>query len=541
MRVRELGTAWPGSKALLRAMWLGAMVALLAPMPAHAQDADPIARERAGLETERQAAERAAREAAPPVQLHGGKPAPLGVFPEEQPCFPITRIEFEDGLSKALGWIEDHAARFRGRCIGAKGLDYVLRSLQAAFLDRSLITTRVGAPEQDLSSGVLRLRVVPGRVSSVRMVNGRKRSWAAASPLDPGELVSLRALEQGLEQMRRIPGREVSVELEPGEEPGDSVLAVSAGKARPVSGALSLNNFANASVGRWQGAAQLFALDVLGLSEMVSASYNRRIDAPGVPADSQGTSVSASIPWGWWTFGVSGSASSYGQTITGEVRDFETRGRLYTVSGFAERVIHRDRISKTSLRATLSRRWARSYIDDVEIGLQRQDVSDIELALVDRRQLGRLRLGSELGVRLGVDLFGAEDDEPGLPEGFPSARYRIATADIAATLPLGDGILESWRMAFHGQVSGKPLFGSDQFSADGTYTVRGYDSDRAVLGKTGWYLRQELTARVGDHVRPYLLFDMGRVQNGGAMLAGLGGGVRAVREIRARSGRSDGQ
>ncbi|RJF90281.1 ShlB/FhaC/HecB family hemolysin secretion/activation protein [Sphingomonas cavernae] len=510
---------------------IGCSIALilgLGATSAHAQDAGALARERARVEAERQAAERAARAAAPDARLDGQEAYPLGDFPEEEPCFAIQRIEIEGGVPEGLGWVEGHLGQFRGKCMGAKGLDHVLRSLQGAFLERGLITTRAGAPEQDLASGVLKLRIVPGKVSGVRVTPGYELGWAAASPVDPGALVSLRALEQGLEQMRRIPARAVEVQLEPGTEPGESVLAVTVGKARPISGSLSLNNFASGSVGRWQGAAQLAALDVLGLSEIVSASYNRRIDAPGVPADSQGTGLSASIPWGWWTFGVSGSASRYGQTILGEVRNFETRGRLYTVSGYGERVIHRDRTSKTSLRATLSRRWARSYIDDVEIGLQRQDLSDIELALIDRRQLGRLRLDSELAVRFGVDLFGAQDDAPGQPAAFPTARYRIVTADIAATLPMGDGFIESWRLAFRGQVSGEPLYGSDLFSAGGPYTVRGYDSDRAVLGKTGWYLRQELTARIGDHVRPYLLLDMGRVENGGSLLAGLGGGVRAA-------------
>ena len=495
---------------------------------ADAQDLDRVARDQVRIEAERVAAERAARTQQPDVSLESGAGSvSLGPFPEDQPCFPISHVVAEGDLPAELGWVRSHLGQFDGRCIGAAGIDYVLRSLQGAFLDRGLVTTRAGAPEQDLTSGTLRIRVVPGRLASIRMVEGRAATWAAASPMDIGDLVALRALEQGLEQMRRIPGREVSIELEPGSEPGDTILAVSASPVKPVSGSVSLNNFAGPTVGRWQGGAQFAAVDLFKRSEIISLSYNRRIDSPGIPADSQGTGMAASLPFGWWTFGISASANRYGQTIIGAVRDFETRGRMRQVSAYAERVVHRDQLSRTSLRATLTRRWARSYIDDVEIWLQRQDLSDLELALIDRHDLGRLRLDSMLSVRLGTDLFGAQDDQPGQPRELPTARYRIAIADIAATLPLGSGFLESWRMAFRGQISAQPLYGADQFSVGGPFTVRGYDSDVSEVSKTGWYLRQELIARASA-VRPYLLLDVGRVENGGGALAGIGGGMRTA-------------
>ncbi len=452
------------------------------------------------------------------------------MFPEEQPCFFISRIRFDGAVPKAMAWVAGHARQFEGRCVGAAGMNYILKSYQAAFLERGLITTRVGAPEQDLSSGELQLRLVTGKLAEVRLTEKSapaRRTWATASPLDPGDIISLRALEQGLEQMRSIPGRDVSVELEPGDEPGESILLLSAGRVRPIIGSLSLNNFASDSVGRWQGAGALSALNLLGLSEIVSASYNRRIDAPGIPADSQGIGLNAAIPLGWWSMGLSASANRYGQTIIGEVRNFETRGKLQVVSAFIERVVHRDRISRTALRLSYSRRWARNYIDDVEIGLQRQDLSDVEIALVDRRSIASLKINSELAYRMGVDLFGAQDDEPGQPALLPTARYRILTLDLAASLPFPGGIVENWRVAFRGQAASTPLFGSDLISVGGPFTVRGYQSDRADLGKTGWYIRQELAARMSEHLRPYLLLDMGRVARRGGMLAGLGGGLRA--------------
>ncbi|WP_294390624.1 ShlB/FhaC/HecB family hemolysin secretion/activation protein [uncultured Sphingomonas sp.] len=175
----------------------------------------------------------------------------------------------------------------------------------------------------------------------------------------------------------------------------------------------------------------------------------------------------------------------------------------------------------------MSRRWGRNYIDGIEIGIQRQDLSDIELALTDRRSIGRLRLDGELAFRAGIGLFGAQGDEPDQPAILPTARYRITTVDIGATLPFSDGLVESWRVALRGQYSGRTLYGSDSFSIGGPFTVRGYDSDRADIGRSGWYSRQELSFRLAPAVRPYVLADMGAVERGTGLFAGVGAGVRA--------------
>lgn len=483
--------------------------------------------EEARICAEREAAERAAREAEPVEQIDAGEAPELGVFPQEEPCFAIRQIDVSGADHSRLRWVEGYLDQYRGRCAGPAGLDYIIRSLQGAFLDHGLITTRAGYPEQNLADGTLQVVVVPGMVSAVR-VNGTDKSlvWDAASPVDAGDIIDLPSLEQGLEQMKRIPQREVNVDIEPGDAPGESVLVVTNTQDQFISGSVSANNYAGATVGRWQGSGQVAALGVLGLSEILSLSYNRRIDAPGVPADSQGTQASFSLPLGWWTFGVSGSANRYSSQVLGNVRDFETRGKLYTFGGFAERVIHRDKSSRTALRGSLTRRWARNYIDDIEIGIQRQDLSDLTASVIDRRFFGQVRLDSELSMRFGTGLFGAQEEADNRPEALPSARYRIAEVSFAAAVPLSVGALESYNFAFRGQLSGRNLYGSDAISVGGPFTVRGFDSDYANIGRSGWYLQQEWRGSISDTLKPFMLFDVGRT-NTSSLIGGVGAGLRA--------------
>lgn len=488
--------------------------------------ADAVARDQARRAAETEAAARSARQAAPDSRIDTRVGPALGVFPVEQPCFTISQVVLEPAPPPSLHWVAPLVRRFEGRCVGRAGLDYILRSLQAALLDRGLVTTRAGLPEQDLSSGTLRIAVVPGVVADVRGGTAHdRRGWAAASPIGRGDLINVRALEQGLDQMRRVPGRDVSIELAPGNAPGESYIDLSARRAPLLFGSLSANNFAGATVGRLQGTGAVGLADMLGRNEVLTGFYNRRLDSPDVPADSVAAGGAFSIPYGWWTLSLGGSLNRYRQRVLGQVADFTTRSRLAIASVAVDRVVHRDRLSRTSVSVQLQRRWGRSYIDDVEIGLQHQDLSDVQLLLIDRRRLGRVQLDAALGGRFGIGLFGAQRDEPGQPAALPSARYKILTYDLGVAAPLGERLV--YRGAVRYQLSDRTLFGPDLFSVGGPYTVRGYDADRALIGRSGFYARHELSFRLVDQVQPYLLTDIGHVRDVPGTPVGVGAGLRA--------------
>ncbi len=520
-----------GGSSRRSARWGAAVISVvLLSTAATAQVSSPADREQARIRAQQQAAERAAREAAPVATIERAAPAPLGPFPVEASCFTVRDIVVENAGRAKLHWVSGFVAQYRGRCVGTAGLDYIIRSLQGAFIERGLVTTRAGLPEQDLASGTLRIVVVPGVVEDIRVnKTGRTKAWGRATPVGRGDLLDLRALEQGLEQMRSVPGRAVAVDIVPGDAPGQSVLDVTVDQARPIAGSLSINNFAGERVGRYQGSAQIAELGQLGFSEVISAYYNRRTDSPGVPADSRGIGGSISVPAGWWTFNASGSANRYSQTVNGEVSSFGTRGTLDRVAIGAERVFYRDQTTKDSISVGLAQRWGRNFINDVEIGIQRQDLTDLEVRLIDRRTFGAARFDGSVGVRFGLGIFGAQKQPDDRPDALPSARYRIVSADFGLFVPLGQGFIDGYRAEFHGQVSDRNLFGSDLIQIGGPYTIRGLDTDTAELGRDGFYLRQELGARITDGFRPYVLFDMGEVRKGAGARGGAGLGLRARR------------
>ncbi|MDR2452242.1 MAG: hypothetical protein LBE85_10880, partial [Candidatus Accumulibacter sp.] len=100
----------------------------------------------------------------------GGKDTPAQLAEGESPCFIISEIRLDDpsgqlGGSAAAAELPDPAT---GRCLGSRGINQVMARIQNALIERGYVTTRVLAEAQDLSAGVLALRLVPGRLRAVR-------------------------------------------------------------------------------------------------------------------------------------------------------------------------------------------------------------------------------------------------------------------------------------------------------------------------------------------------------------------------------------
>lgn len=230
---------------------------------------------------------------------------------DEAPCFRIERLvlageraeDFQWALAAAAG--ENASDDPRGRCIGTEGVDIVMARVQQAVVARGYVTTRVLAAPQDLGQGTLTLTLIPGRVAGIRFAAGNeaRTSLATAIPARAGDLLELRDVEQGLENLKRAPTVEADIQIEPSKvadaRPGDSDLAVKYAQRFPLRATLSLDDSGTKATGKTQAGATVAWDNPLGLNDLFYVSLNH--DA--FNHSGQGTSgqtVHYSLPWGYW-------------------------------------------------------------------------------------------------------------------------------------------------------------------------------------------------------------------------------------------------
>ena len=110
----------------------------------------------------------------------------------------------------------------------------------------------VVVPPQDVSTGVLRLRVVEYRLEDVRVtgVEGRAARYVRSRVRQKaGRLVDAPRLETDLDWLNRDPFRQVGAVFAPGKEPGTTTLTLEVTQARPLAVYAGYSNSGTHSTG----------------------------------------------------------------------------------------------------------------------------------------------------------------------------------------------------------------------------------------------------------------------------------------------------
>jgi len=456
------------------------------------------------------------------------------VFPEETPCFSMAQVVLQSDEEHLQSLLRPVARQAEGQCLGVSGINLLMAQIQNRLVDAGYVTTRVLASPQDLSQGQLVLTIVSGRVGRIQLMDrgAGEVDLASLVPVESSELLDLRDLEQGLENLQRLPGTDASFKLVPGKLPGESDVQVSWGQEKPWRVSVSLDDAGSEQTGKKQAATTLFLDNPLGKGDLFYLSRGMDVLNPG-PLGSDSYQLHYSVPYGYWLFGLNLSQYDYHQTVSGGVVDYEYRGASRTVTLDIDRVIHRDAKGRTTLKFQLGRRASSNFIDDIEIALQRRRTAYAELGIRHRQFIGRATLDWGLSYRTGLKGLDAEP-APEEASGGASARAAFWQARLDLSLPFE---WQEQRFRYRGRLRGQAaqsaLTPPDQFAIGNRWTVRGFDGQSTLVADNGWYLSNELAWQIPrQQSELFLGLDLGRVSGRGSeFLSGqsLAGAVIGVR------------
>ncbi|RXV69186.1 ShlB/FhaC/HecB family hemolysin secretion/activation protein [Burkholderia stabilis] len=506
-----------------------AVSAQQAPTPA-----DQAAAARANAEQDRQAQQqreaqqRDAAVRAPSVRSDVPKIEAYPALPAETPCFRIDRFTLDvpsslpdaakaqgasalpmDRFAFAHEWLNHYA----GQCVGKQGVDVLVKGVSQAILARGYVTTRVLVPEQDLSTGTLKLSLIPGTIRHVRFADEKLRgTWKTAFPTGDGEVLNLRDLEQGLEQMKRVASQDVSMQIVPGELPGESDVVLDVKRGKPWTVVASIDNSGTRATGKLQGNLSVGIDNPLGLNDMFNVGVSQDLEFGDKRLGSHGWNGFYSIPWGYWTATLSAYSNTYYQQIAAVNQTFVASGNSKTVDFKLARVLARSQNDVLGGYFRLSRRFGKSFIEDTEISQQGRNNTIIELGLTDRHYFDSAQFDGTFAYRQGIGGLGAQDDVPTANAG-QTYRFKMAVLDANLSVPFAIG-KQPFRYVgtFHGQYTGDTLYYIDDMTIGSRYTVRGFDGETMLAAARGLYWRNELQMPIGQSGQAvYAGLDYGRV------------------------------
>lgn len=456
-------------------------------------------------------------------------------FPVETPCFQIKQTELE-GADALPHWLplQKIANGAVGHCLGAKGINLLMSTLQNRLVDHGYVTTRVLAPSQDLKSGILRLVIIPGVVRHVRLTPDSDDyiQLYSSFPAHEGSLLDLRDIEQGLENMQRLPGVQADMEIVPGEQPGESDILITRKQDKYWRLGFSLDDSGTRSTGRYLGGITFSLDNPFSLSDLLYVSATHNFPHYGGKG-SKNYTAHYSVPFGYWQFSVTASDYDYHQTVAGAVEDYQYSGESQNLGMQLSRVLHRNGTQKTVLTYDVQARRSRNYINDTEIQVQRRQTAAWRLGLQHRHYISQATLDAGVSWQRGTRWFGAQ---PAPEEIFGEATALSKILQMNASFNLPFTLAEqpfSYSFRYQRQLSNTPLTPQEQFAIGNRWTVRGFDGERTLNASNGWYIRNDLAWRTPlPEQALYLGMDYGEVGGAGSeYLVGrhLAGGVVGLR------------
>lgn len=492
-----------------------------APLPdAAAQDAQELLRQQ-----QRERALREQQPSQPDVRLESEEPQPFESLAtlDESPCFRIDQIILEGDEAQYFDWAlraadpKDDPAT--GRCLGTRGINIVMGRIQNAIIAKGYVTTRILAPQQGLTQGRLRLTVVPGRIREIDFGEAGQRlpTYRNAITAEPGALLNLRAIEQSLENLQRVPTVDAGIQIVPAAgsdaKPGESDLLIGWRQRSRVRVSATLDDSGSKATGKNQAGVTLSIDNPFQIHDLfyINAGHDVLNDS------GRGTwSAMAhySVPMKNWLFALTASHYDYQQRVIGASQDYVYSGASDNADVRISRLLHRNAYGKTGAYARLWWRRSNNFIDDVEVQVQRRRTAGAELGFTHRHFIGAATLDASASYRQGLGALGAlPAPEELFGEG--TSRMRLINADMQFARPfrLGNRTLRYLASA-RGQWNFTPLTPQDRLAIGGRYTVRGFDGEAVLMGERGALLRNEVAFAFARGQELYLGGDYGQI--GGA-------------------------
>lgn len=233
------------------------------------------------------AAQPTARVSVPPLSLKLNVPAIREVVPERM--IKVREFRVVGAQMIPSRDLLEEVADARGKLFDFAGLEALAARLRRFYAARGIPLADVYLPPQEFPSdaAVVEFRVVEPRIGRVQVryapnvpVDSAKVEAMVRAHLIPGHGITNELLDRTALLLRDIPGMSASVVVNPGVQPGraDLVVQVAPSGSR-VQGAVTLDNYGNASTGRLRLTMAVQASNLLRQGDVASASFTKAFQA----------------------------------------------------------------------------------------------------------------------------------------------------------------------------------------------------------------------------------------------------------------------
>jgi hemolysin activation/secretion protein len=408
--------------------------------------------------------------------------------------FDILEYVVEDNTVLSVLEIERAVYPHLGQGKSLRDVEAARKALEEAYQRIGHQTVFVDIPEQRVEHGVVRLRVVEGRVDRLRVLGARYFSLgqirAAVPAFAAGTVPDFNAVQSQLAQVNRLPDRQVTPVLRQGAIPGTVEVDLNVKDRLPLHADIEINNRSSPFTTDTRLSATLRYDNLWQRQHSLGLTYQTS------PEDR--AEVDVLVATYLWRFADAPDVLSL----------FAVRSDSEVALVGSSTVLGRARLGGVRWIRPLPA--GRSYFHSLNLGLDYKDFGQTNIAAgggsvdvlapityvpLSLTYSGTLS-GSDRSTQLSLSLssaprgiFGNNDAEFEGRRVLARAGYFAWKTDLSHEQGLGSRVSAFARA--EGQFSGEPLIPNEQFSLGGADSVRGY-RESELFGDRGWRATAEV-------------------------------------------------
>lgn len=204
---------------------------------------------------------------------------------EGEVSFDIVRFQVEGNSLLPEAVVLKATAPYVGRKRTYGDVQKALEALEAAYRKRGYGAVQVYVPEQELTTGIVRLQVTEAVIGKVEVTGGTyfdvDNVRASVPLLKEGQSPNLRQLSENIQLANENPAKQLELTLGTGEKDGTVDAKLSVTEENPQKFTLSLDNTGTKTTGRLRLGASYQHANMFNRDQVFTLAYIGSPDKPG--------------------------------------------------------------------------------------------------------------------------------------------------------------------------------------------------------------------------------------------------------------------
>ncbi len=426
-----------------------------------------------------------------------------------QPTIVVKQFVFTGNTKITSSELYPIVAGFIGKSIGFDDLKLITETITEFYQEKGWLV-RVILPQQDITEGVVTIRIIEAKLGGIKIDNQSKRvsdvrveQWIYGVIPQASEL-SLSELDRALLTLNDLPDVRVAGTLQEGAKPGDTILLLTVTDKPLINGQVSADNYGDSSSGTARGSALININAPLGIGDQLSVygmysegnSYGRM--SYTLPVGSNGLRV-----------GVNGSSMSY-RVLNSNFQSAYVNGFANTGGVEATYPIIRTRPMNLVSILNWNYNQFRNWSNGSSVPENSYDTNVAQYGasgnLIDGLFGGGLSTASLIASSGNIQKNASTiaGQAAGVAGNFSKLRYAL-NRNQAITDSL------SFYLGVSGQVASKNMDSSEQLYLGGPLNVRAYSSGQGAASQ-GNLTTMELRQNLPYQTQLVAFYDLGNVQ-----------------------------